>query len=131
MRTCSFRTLRSHLLQSILFQPLTFLVEDAHFVFTPPICCFFISKVHIPLAKNYPAEVCPFSREVTFKPLSPSLQGGIRFLRNPLPAYHSAFLTGGLTCSKKNRRHTGLPSYVQVTHDRLRTRPSTRRTASV
>lgn len=34
---------------------------------------------------NHSAEVCPFSREVTFKPLSLSLQRGVRFLRNPLP----------------------------------------------
>lgn len=64
-----------------------------------------LQKFHIPLAKNYHAEVYPFSREVTFKPLSSSLQrggeGGIRFLRNPLPAYHSAFLTIGLPVLRK------------------------------
>lgn len=42
------------------------------------------------------AEVCPLSREVMLHPLSAPLQGGIRFLRFPLPAIPSVplrFLT--------------------------------------
>ncbi len=33
-------------------------------------------------------EVGPFSREVMLQPLSAPLQDGIRFLLNPLPAFH-------------------------------------------
>lgn len=49
-----------------------------------------LQKFHIPLAKNYHAEVYPFSREVTFKPLSSSLQRGGReeFAFSAIPYPH-------------------------------------------
>jgi len=43
---------------------------------------------------NYHTEVCPLSREVTFKPLSVSLQNGIRFFCFLIPALLSVDLTG-------------------------------------
>ena len=45
---------------------------------------------------NHYAEVCPLSCKVMLQPLSAPLQNGIRFLRNLLPAFRSAFLTVGL-----------------------------------
>ena len=105
--------------------------EDAHSAFASLLCCFFVSlKFYNRFTKNYPAEVCLLSHEVTFKPLSSALRGSIRFLRNPLPALHSASLAIGLPAIY-SRRNTGLPSSVQVTDDRLRVRPSTGSTTSV
>ena len=42
---------------------------------------------------NDRAEVCPLSCEVMFQPVSRQLQPGFRFLRFPLPAAPTAFLT--------------------------------------
>ncbi|WP_204509228.1 hypothetical protein, partial [Bacteroides caecigallinarum] len=55
--------------------------------------------------KNYPAEVCLLSHEVTLKPLSSALHGSVRFLRNPLPAHHSASLAIGLPAICKQEKY--------------------------
>lgn len=44
------------------------------------------------LVKRDHEEVCPISRRVIFQPLSPRLQGGVRFFLNPLPAVPTVFL---------------------------------------
>ena len=81
----------------MLFHVVLRLAEDAHSAFASLLCCFFISvKFYNRFTKNYPAEVCLLSHEVTLKPLSSALHGSVRFLRNPLPAPHSASLEIGL-----------------------------------
>ena len=52
---------------------------------------------------NHHAEVCPLSCEVMFQLLSIPLQDGIRFLRNLLPAPHSAFLAVSLLVLPQER----------------------------
>ncbi|TWV14473.1 hypothetical protein FQ707_04825 [Bacteroidaceae bacterium HV4-6-C5C] len=55
---------------------------------------FYFKKVLKVSCKELPyVEVCPLSCEVTFKPLSTSLQSGIRFFYYPIPAFLSACLT--------------------------------------
>ncbi|WP_192918791.1 hypothetical protein [Bacteroides xylanisolvens] len=82
------------------------LAEDAHSAFASLLCCFFISlKFYNRFTKNYPAEVCLLSHEVTFKPLSSALHGSVRFLRNPLPAPHSASLAIGLPVIYRQERY--------------------------
>ena len=122
IRICSFLTLHSYLEKSISFHVLLCLAEDAHSAFA----CFFISfKFYNRFTKNYPAEVCLLSHEVTFKPLSSALHGSFRFLRNPLPAPRLAFLAIGLPTRIQVGETTGLPSSIQVTDDWLRVRLST------
>ena len=97
IRTCSFLTLRSYLEESISFHVVFRTVKDAHSAFALLICSFFILlKFYNRFTKNYPAEVCLISHGVMFKPLSSALHRIIHFLRNPLPAPHSAFLAIGL-----------------------------------
>lgn len=57
------------------------------------------------------AEVCPLSREVMLQPLSFLLQEGVRFLRFPLPAISSAYLTAAY----RERKISGLPCFARVT----------------
>ena len=57
-----------------------------------------------------------------FQPLSVPLQNGIRFLRIPLPALHSASLTVCLPAV--NRRSTGLPCFLYMTNEWVRIRLS-------
>ncbi|RGN59221.1 hypothetical protein DXB58_13845 [Bacteroides sp. OM05-10AA] len=54
---------------------------------------FSFNKSYKFLVKSHLAEVCPLSCEVMLQPLSIPLQNGVRFLRIPLPAFHSASLT--------------------------------------
>lgn len=57
--------------KSISFHVLLCLAEDVHSAFALLLCCFFISfEFYNRFTKNYPAEVCLLSHEVTFKPLS-------------------------------------------------------------
>ncbi|MCZ2561439.1 hypothetical protein O1425_21760, partial [Bacteroides fragilis] len=89
--------LRSYLEESISFHVVFRTVKDAHSAFALLICSFFILlKFYNRFTKNYPAEVCLISHGVMFKPLSSALHRIIHFLRNPLPAPHSAFLAIGL-----------------------------------
>lgn len=84
-------------LLSISFHVVFRTVKDAHSAFALLICSFFILlKFYNRFTKNYPAEVCLISHGVMFKPLSSALHRIIHFLRNPLPAPHSAFLAIGL-----------------------------------
>ena len=119
-------TLRSHRAKSIPFHTVLRPAEDAHSAFALLLCCFFISfEFYNRFTKNYPAEVCLLSHEVTFKPLSSALHGSFRFLRNPLPAPRSAFLAISLPTRIQLGETTGLPSSIQVTDDWLRVRLST------
>ena len=76
------------------------------------------------LVKKDLAEVCPLSRGIMsahrLNPLSAPLQTGIRFLRLPLPAAPSAFLTVGLPLG----RSYGLTTFRLNDTPRFRSRLS-------
>lgn len=65
------------------------------------------------LATKDHAEVCPVSREVMFQPLSGSLQPGIRFLCNPIPASPTVHLAAHLPMGQRYGLTT-FPTYHTI-----------------
>jgi len=61
------------------------------------------------------AQVCSLSRGMMLQPLSTPLQGGIRFLRTPLPALPTNPLAIHLLAGFPLSGNTGLPRSLPVT----------------
>src|SRR5262249_25016840 len=66
------------------------------------------------LVRPHHEEVCPLSRGVMSQPLSAPLQGGLRFLPDPLPAAPSARLAARFPPFDSRGRATGLPCFVSI-----------------